>query len=71
MQKNKSQFLLLLLNLAKENILSQVVKLQQGSLYTAFTVGTKKLKGARFGLPSSSIVLAKAMGLGPTAPSKY
>lgn len=31
----------------------------------------KKLKGAKFGFPSASIVLAKAIGLGPTAPSKY
>ena len=31
----------------------------------------KKLKGAKFALPSSSIVLAKAIGLGPTAPNKY
>ena len=28
----------------------------------------KKLKGARFGVPFSSTVLAKAMGLGPTLP---
>jgi hypothetical protein len=31
----------------------------------------KKLKGAKFGFPSLSIVLAKQIGLGPTAPSKY
>ena len=31
----------------------------------------KKLKGAKFGLPSTSKVLAKAIGLGPTAPLKY
>jgi hypothetical protein len=31
----------------------------------------KKLKGAKFGFPLSSTVLAKAMGLGPTAPNKY
>jgi hypothetical protein len=31
----------------------------------------KKLNGAKFGLPSSSIVEAKAIGLGPTAPNKY
>ena len=30
----------------------------------------KKEKGARFGLPFSSIVLAKQMGLGTTAPNK-
>lgn len=30
----------------------------------------KKLKGDRLGLPSLSKVLAKAMGLGPTAPNK-
>jgi hypothetical protein len=31
----------------------------------------KKLKGERFGLPSASIVLTNAMGLGATAPNKY
>tara|TARA_B100000123_G_C25726774_1_gene427293 strand:+ start:963 stop:1160 length:198 start_codon:yes stop_codon:yes gene_type:complete len=31
----------------------------------------KKLKGAKFILPFESIVDAKAMGLGPTDPSKY
>ena len=31
----------------------------------------KKLKGDKLGLFLSSIVLAKAMGLGPTAPNKY
>ncbi len=31
----------------------------------------KKLKGARLGLPDASIVLAKAIGLGPIAPNKY
>jgi hypothetical protein len=31
----------------------------------------KKLKGDRLGLPWPSIVLAKAIGRGPTAPSKY
>jgi len=30
----------------------------------------KKLNGARFGLPSLSMVLAKAMGRGPIAPNK-
>ena len=30
----------------------------------------KKLKGAKLGLPSLSIVLAKAIGRGATAPSK-
>jgi hypothetical protein len=30
----------------------------------------KKLNGARLGLPSLSIVDAKAIGRGPTAPSK-
>ncbi|NNL39078.1 MAG: hypothetical protein HKO75_04375, partial [Flavobacteriaceae bacterium] len=30
----------------------------------------KKLKGDKFGLPSSSTVLANAIGLGPTAPNK-
>jgi hypothetical protein len=29
----------------------------------------KKLKGERFGLPSASMVLANAMGLGAMAPS--
>jgi hypothetical protein len=31
----------------------------------------KKLKGAKFGVPCSSIVEAKAIGRGQTAPSKY
>ena len=31
----------------------------------------KKLKGAKFVFPSASIVEAKAIGLGPTAPNKY
>ena len=31
----------------------------------------KKLKGAKFGIPLPSIVLAKAIGRGPTAPNKY
>jgi len=31
----------------------------------------KKLKGLRFGLPSSSIVLAKHIGRGATDPSRY
>lgn len=31
----------------------------------------KKLKGDKLGLPFPSTVLAKAMGLGPTAPNKY
>ena len=31
----------------------------------------KKLKGDRLGVPSASTVLANAIGLGPTAPSKY
>jgi hypothetical protein len=31
----------------------------------------KKLNGARFALPCSSIVDAKAIGLGPIEPSKY
>ena len=31
----------------------------------------KKLKGARFGLPSASIVHANAIGRGATEPSKY
>jgi hypothetical protein len=31
----------------------------------------KKLKGDKFGFPSASIVLAKAMGLGAIAPNKY
>jgi hypothetical protein len=30
----------------------------------------KKLKGAKLGLPSASIVLAKATGLGATLPNK-
>ncbi len=30
----------------------------------------KKLNGDKFGLPSLSFVLAKAIGLGPTAPNK-
>jgi len=30
----------------------------------------KKLYGDKFGFPSASIVLAKAMGLGATAPNK-
>lgn len=31
----------------------------------------KKLYGDKFGLPSASIVLANAMGLGAIAPNKY
>jgi hypothetical protein len=31
----------------------------------------KKLKGAKLGLPFLSIVLAKQIGRGPTAPNKY
>jgi len=31
----------------------------------------KKLKGAKFGFPSLSTVLAKAIGLGATLPNKY
>ncbi len=31
----------------------------------------KKLKGDKLGFPSSSTVLAKAIGRGPTAPCKY
>jgi hypothetical protein len=31
----------------------------------------KKENGAKLGLPALSIVLAKHMGLGPIAPSKY
>ena len=31
----------------------------------------KKLNGLRFGLPSASNVLAKAIGRGPILPSKY
>jgi hypothetical protein len=31
----------------------------------------KKLKGAKFGFPSISIVEAKAIGRGPIAPNKY
>jgi hypothetical protein len=31
----------------------------------------KKLKGAKFGTPSSFTVEAKAIGLGPIAPNKY
>jgi len=30
----------------------------------------KKLNGAKFKFPSLSMVLAKAIGLGPTAPNK-
>ncbi|GFD92055.1 hypothetical protein KUL156_52440 [Alteromonas sp. KUL156] len=31
----------------------------------------KKLNGDKFGFPSASTVLAKAIGLGATAPNKY
>ena len=53
-------------------VLSRTLRAGENINIGGFALNTlKKLKGDKLGLPSTSIVLAKAIGLGATALNKY